>query len=167
MKRSAAVGRHWSSCPPDPDRPGPTVPVIPKPLLGRHCRFEPSCSQYFIEALRKYGAVRGSLKGVWRILRCNPWMPGGTTHRDRSSAALPPTRSEGVLSSAACSVPHLTFPRQITIVRILDCLSPRVSLLRSHPGQPRPLVKLRQRAGMLTSSIHILAEPHGEEHRSL
>ncbi len=47
------------------------------PLLGRHCRFEPTCSRYFIEAVRKYGAIRGSLKGLWRICRCNPWTPGG------------------------------------------------------------------------------------------
>ncbi len=47
------------------------------PMLGRYCRFEPTCSQYFIEAVRKYGAIRGSLRGVWRIIRCNPWTPGG------------------------------------------------------------------------------------------
>ena len=47
------------------------------PLLGRHCRFEPTCSVYFIEAVRKYGAIRGSLKGVWRICRCHPFHPGG------------------------------------------------------------------------------------------
>ena len=47
------------------------------PLLGHHCRFEPSCSAYFIGAVRKYGAVRGSIKGVWRILRCHPFHPGG------------------------------------------------------------------------------------------
>jgi putative membrane protein insertion efficiency factor len=47
------------------------------PLIGRHCRFQPTCSQYFIEAVRKYGAVRGAIKGVWRICRCHPWSPGG------------------------------------------------------------------------------------------
>lgn len=47
------------------------------PLLGRHCRFEPSCSHYFIQAVNKYGAVRGATKGVWRICRCHPWHPGG------------------------------------------------------------------------------------------
>jgi putative membrane protein insertion efficiency factor len=47
------------------------------PMLGRRCRFEPSCSAYFIEAVRKYGAIRGSLRGVWRICRCHPWNPGG------------------------------------------------------------------------------------------
>lgn len=47
------------------------------PLLGRHCRFEPSCSVYFIGAVQKYGAVRGTLRGMMRICRCHPWHPGG------------------------------------------------------------------------------------------
>ncbi len=51
--------------------------LLLSPLLGRHCRFEPSCSVYFIEAVRKYGALRGSWRGVRRILRCHPWSPGG------------------------------------------------------------------------------------------
>ena len=47
------------------------------PLLGPHCRFQPTCSTYFIEAVRKYGAIRGTWRGIWRICRCNPWNPGG------------------------------------------------------------------------------------------
>lgn len=47
------------------------------PLLGRHCRFQPTCSGYFRQAVEKYGAVRGSLKGIARICRCHPWHPGG------------------------------------------------------------------------------------------
>ena len=47
------------------------------PCLPKMCRFEPSCSQYFIEAVQKYGPLKGTLKGIWRILRCNPWNPGG------------------------------------------------------------------------------------------
>ncbi len=47
------------------------------PLLGPCCRFEPSCSRYTIEALRKYGPILGLAKGIWRILRCHPWSPGG------------------------------------------------------------------------------------------
>ena len=48
-----------------------------RPAIGAHCRFEPSCSTYFIESVRKYGAIRGALRGIWRICRCNPWNPGG------------------------------------------------------------------------------------------
>ncbi len=47
------------------------------PLLGPLCRFTPSCSHYTIEALRKYGLVRGLARGAWRICRCNPFHPGG------------------------------------------------------------------------------------------
>ena len=43
------------------------------PLLGGHCRFQPTCSQYMIDAIRKHGPLRGVTRGLWRILRCNPW----------------------------------------------------------------------------------------------
>ena len=41
------------------------------------CKYHPSCSQYALDALRKYGLVRGSFKAGWRLLRCNPWSHGG------------------------------------------------------------------------------------------
>ncbi len=47
------------------------------PVLGGQCRFYPSCSNYFIEAVRKYGAVRGTIRGLGRICRCHPFHPGG------------------------------------------------------------------------------------------
>ena len=47
------------------------------PLLGAHCRFTPTCSEYFILAVQKHGLLRGSLKGAARILKCHPWHPGG------------------------------------------------------------------------------------------
>ncbi|MEZ6095057.1 MAG: membrane protein insertion efficiency factor YidD [Pirellulaceae bacterium] len=47
------------------------------PLLGKNCRFQPTCSQYTIESLAKHGVIRGSFKSVWRILRCNPFNRGG------------------------------------------------------------------------------------------
>jgi len=43
------------------------------PLLPKVCRFEPSCSAYFIQAVEKHGAFRGSWKGFTRICRCHPW----------------------------------------------------------------------------------------------
>ncbi len=51
--------------------------LVIRPLLPPLCRFHPSCSEYFIEAVNKYGPVRGGCKGVWRICRCNPWNRGG------------------------------------------------------------------------------------------
>lgn len=47
------------------------------PLLGPTCRFQPTCSEYFILAVRKYGLLVGIWKGTWRICRCHPWHPGG------------------------------------------------------------------------------------------
>jgi putative membrane protein insertion efficiency factor len=47
------------------------------PIIGRQCRFEPTCSNYFIGAVGKYGAIRGTLRGILRIARCHPWHPGG------------------------------------------------------------------------------------------
>ena len=48
-----------------------------RPFIGPHCRFEPSCSHYAVEALRRHGALRGSALAASRVLRCNPWVPGG------------------------------------------------------------------------------------------
>ena len=47
------------------------------PIFGRFCRFQPTCSNYMIQAVEKYGAVRGLAKGIWRILRCHPFCRGG------------------------------------------------------------------------------------------
>jgi putative membrane protein insertion efficiency factor len=47
------------------------------PIIGQQCRFQPTCSHYMIEAVRKYGAIRGAWKGTLRICRCHPWHPGG------------------------------------------------------------------------------------------
>ena len=47
------------------------------PLLGNACRFEPSCSRYMAESLRKYGLFRGLARGLRRLSRCHPWDPGG------------------------------------------------------------------------------------------
>ncbi|MCI0352607.1 MAG: membrane protein insertion efficiency factor YidD [Acidobacteriales bacterium] len=47
------------------------------PMLPKVCRFHPSCSDYFVQAVEKHGPLRGSLKGLWRICRCHPWNKGG------------------------------------------------------------------------------------------
>ena len=47
------------------------------PLKGTKCPYIPSCSQYGLEAIEKYGAFKGTLLAVWRILRCNPFSKGG------------------------------------------------------------------------------------------
>lgn len=47
------------------------------PMLGQRCRFVPSCSDYAIESLQRYGAGRGLWLAVRRLGRCHPWHPGG------------------------------------------------------------------------------------------
>ncbi len=42
-----------------------------------HCKYTPTCSQYAMEAITKYGALKGCLLAAWRILRCNPFAKGG------------------------------------------------------------------------------------------
>ncbi|WP_297453275.1 membrane protein insertion efficiency factor YidD [Persephonella sp.] len=47
------------------------------PIYPPSCRYYPTCSQYSIEAVEKYGVVKGLLKAIWRVLRCNPFAKGG------------------------------------------------------------------------------------------
>lgn len=47
------------------------------PWIGPRCRFYPSCSSYFIEAVQKRGVLKGCALGTWRILRCQPFNRGG------------------------------------------------------------------------------------------
>jgi putative membrane protein insertion efficiency factor len=47
------------------------------PALGPRCKYEPSCSRYAVQAIRRYGVARGLVLAGWRLLRCNPWSHGG------------------------------------------------------------------------------------------
>ena len=47
------------------------------PLSAPRCRFYPTCSNYFLQAVEKYGAIKGSMLGIKRILRCHPFSKGG------------------------------------------------------------------------------------------
>lgn len=47
------------------------------PLFPPSCRFYPTCSNYAIDAFKKYGVLKGGTKAIWRILRCNPFNKGG------------------------------------------------------------------------------------------
>lgn len=47
------------------------------PLLPRRCKYEPTCSAYAIEAVERFGVIRGTVLACWRILRCNPFSHGG------------------------------------------------------------------------------------------
>ena len=53
---------------------------VVSPLIGRRCRYHPTCSEYAAQAVREFGALRGIVLAGWRLLRCNPWTPGGVDH---------------------------------------------------------------------------------------
>lgn len=59
------------------------------PVLGCNCRFEPNCSEYAVQAVRGHGALRGGVMAAGRILRCNPWTPGGYDPPPASHARPP------------------------------------------------------------------------------
>lgn len=47
------------------------------PALPRRCKYEPTCSAYAVEAIERFGILRGLILAAWRLLRCNPWSHGG------------------------------------------------------------------------------------------
>ncbi len=47
------------------------------PMLPRRCKYEPTCSVYSVEAIERFGVIRGTVLACWRILRCNPFSHGG------------------------------------------------------------------------------------------
>jgi len=47
------------------------------PLFGPACRYVPTCSEYAMEAVERYGAIRGGAMAAWRVLRCHPFVNGG------------------------------------------------------------------------------------------
>jgi putative membrane protein insertion efficiency factor len=51
--------------------------LLLSPLLGERCRYYPSCSDYAAQAITRFGILRGLVLAGWRLLRCNPWSPGG------------------------------------------------------------------------------------------
>jgi len=70
------------------------------PVLGGRCRFHPTCSEYAEEAVREFGALRGSVLAMWRILRCSPLSAGGVDY--------PPARPrvyEGIIRGRPSSAP--------------------------------------------------------------
>jgi len=84
--------------------------AVISPLYGPTCRFYPSCSEYALVAVDRHGVLRGGRLAVWRLLRCNPWNPGGVD-------PVPPV--EGTVGTAEvsgavhdCSAPKDAHPTE-------------------------------------------------------
>jgi len=60
-----------------------------RPVFPMTCRFSPNCSEYFIEAVEKKGALKGVFLGIWRVLRCNPFSKGGYDPVDKQGSKNP------------------------------------------------------------------------------
>lgn len=70
--------------------------LLISPLLPRSCKYHPSCSQYGLEAVREFGALRGMVLAGWRLLRCNPFSLGGYDPvHDQKLFAPRPLRGHG------------------------------------------------------------------------
>lgn len=64
------------------------------PALPARCRYHPTCSAYAVEAVRSHGVLRGSVLAAWRLLRCNPFSPGGVDHVASQRLFRPRTQPE-------------------------------------------------------------------------
>jgi putative membrane protein insertion efficiency factor len=58
------------------------------PVMGKNCRFYPTCSQYAVQAFSKYSFLKAFLKSFWRVLRCNPFHPGGYDPVDKKTQIM-------------------------------------------------------------------------------
>ena len=66
--------------------------VLVSPLLPANtCKYHPTCSQYAIDAVHEFGALRGTLLATWRLLRCNPWSHGGVDFVEDQTLFAPRT----------------------------------------------------------------------------
>jgi uncharacterized protein len=59
------------------------------PALPQRCRYYPSCSEYAVQAIRRFGILRGLVLAAWRLLRCNPWSHGGVDFPENQTLFRP------------------------------------------------------------------------------
>ena len=79
-------------------RTAATAPIrlyqrVISPALPRRCKYHPTCSAYAVQAIRRYGILRGLRLAGWRLLRCNPWSHGGVDYARDQRIFSPRSRS--------------------------------------------------------------------------
>jgi hypothetical protein len=83
------------------------------PMLPPACRYVPTCSEYAIEAVERYGALRGTAMAIWRLLRCHPFASGGfdpvpaPVERISDTGAALRRTAEGGCSHTTAAVPAI------------------------------------------------------------
>ena len=65
------------------------------PMLPAACKYVPTCSDYAVEAMERFGIVRGGAMALWRVLRCNPFVKGGVDPVDAVPTLSQRTRKDG------------------------------------------------------------------------
>ena len=78
--------------------------LVLRPLFPTSCRFEPSCSEYALQAVKRFGPVQGGWLAVKRLGRCNPWGPWGNDPV--------PQKPHQHLHQPACGHEHARLPRE-------------------------------------------------------
>lgn len=104
--------------------------MVISPLYGPTCKYYPSCSAYGLEAVRRHGAIRGSVLTVWRILRCNPWSLGGIDD-------VPPVRGGGVVDHDQNAAEHAAESPEGRVHAGAECLAGDALDERPTAGGPR------------------------------
>lgn len=79
--------------------------LLLKSWLGNACRFEPTCSQYALDALRRHGALAGGTLAAGRVLRCHPWCDGGLDPVPARAPGLFTRLGLGATDQACASAP--------------------------------------------------------------
>lgn len=67
--------------------------LLLSPLLGPRCRYYPSCSEYAVQSIGRFGILRGFLLAAWRVLRCNPVSRGGFDYPEDQRLFASPSRA--------------------------------------------------------------------------
>lgn len=70
--------------------------LVISPAMGSRCKYLPSCSEYAVQAIGRFGILRGLILAGWRVLRCNPWSHGGfdpVEHQRLFRLQVPPPRA--------------------------------------------------------------------------
>jgi putative membrane protein insertion efficiency factor len=80
--------------------------VVISPGIPSRCKYYPSCSQYALDAVRDYGAARGFVLAVWRVMRCNPLSYGGYDPVSRQKVFRPRVSEGAGLGAAASADGH-------------------------------------------------------------